>query len=202
MLNSTVTLKTYDHLPVDKNEVLHFAGVKVADEQMDSLLKESINEALPLLSYKVCFKTFDINNYNKKLDLGFCTTDSMALIKNLKNCKKIILFAATIGLNLDRLISRYGKIHPAKAVVLQALGAERIEALCNAFCLDIESSDELKDMSLVPRFSPGYGDFPLTIQKDIFEALNPSKYIGLSLNDSMLMSPSKSVTAIIGITKK
>jgi hypothetical protein len=82
--------------------------------------------------------------------------------------------------------------------MLQALGSERVEALCDEFCrlMAIESKRELR-----PRFSPGYGDLPLELQRDIFRLLEPSRRIGVVLNDSLLMSPSKSVTAIIGIEK-
>ena len=54
-------------------------------------------------------------------------------------------------------------------------------------------------MDIKPRFSPGYGDVPLEIQKDIVMLLDCAKRIGVSLNDSLLMSPSKSVTAFIGL---
>ena len=52
-----------------------------------------------------------------------------------------------------------------------------------------------------PRFSPGYGDLPIEIQKDIFRALDCPRRIGLTLNENLLMSPTKSVSAIIGIVK-
>ena len=52
---------------------------------------------------------------------------------------------------------------------------------------------------LEPRFSPGYGDLPLSAQKNIFAVLDPERRIGLTLNSSLLMSPSKSVTAFVGL---
>ena len=88
------------------------------------------------------------------------------------------------------------RLSPARAVMLQALGTERVESLCDIFCEDfgIDNSVVLK-----PRFSPGYGDLSLDTQKDIFSVLNCPKNIGVYLNDSLLMSPSKSVTAFAGI---
>ena len=55
--------------------------------------------------------------------------------------------------------------------------------------------------TLRPRFSAGYGDLPLEYQRRIFDLLDPPTHIGLTLNDSYLMSPSKSVTALIGVEK-
>ena len=63
------------------------------------------------------------------LDLGFTVTHSRDLQKNLKGCCRIILFGATVGLELDRLIARYGRLSPSKALCFQAIGAERIESL-------------------------------------------------------------------------
>ena len=83
--------------------------------------------------------------------------------------------------------------------MFQAIGAERIEALCDAFCDDISKE---YNIAIKPRFSPGYGDLPLECQKDIFAVISPEKHIGLTLTDSMLMSPSKSVTAIVGLGGK
>ena len=93
---------------------------------------------------------------------------------------------------------KYGKLSPTKALFFQAIGAAGIETLCDIFSEDIKK--EL-NVNLKPRFSPGFGDLELTTQKDIFKVLDCSKKIGLTLNDSLLMSPTKSVTAFVGIIK-
>ncbi len=82
---------------------------------------------------------------------------------------------------------------------MQAIGAERIESLCDMFCGELAETYAKDGMSLRPRFSPGYGDLPLEAQKSVFKALDCHRKIGLALNDSLLMSPSKSVTAIVGL---
>ena len=79
-------------------------------------------------------------------------------------------------------------------MIFQGIGAERIEALCDAFENMIKT-----DKKIVPRVSAGYGDIPLEMQRDIFAALDCPRKIGLTLNESLLMSPTKSVTAIIGV---
>lgn len=189
--------KIYAKPELNTKEILRYCGCKDSDTQLQELINEAIEEALPKLSYRVCYDIFDIKIEDNQCDLGFVTVKSTDLAKNLANCKKIILFAATIGIEIDRLIAKYAKISPAKAIIMQSLGAERIEALCDTFC------DEMSEaFSLKPRFSPGYGDLPLKIQKDIFSVLDCPKQIGLTLNDSLLMSPTKSVTAIIGTGAK
>ena len=112
------------------------------------------------------------------------------------------MFAATVGLEMDRLIARYGGVSPARSLLFQALGAERIEALCDAFCARTAEDLARQGRGVTVRFSPGYGDVPLGLQNDIFRALDCPRKIGLTLNESLLMSPSKSVTAVFGVTDR
>ena len=81
--------------------------------------------------------------------------------------------------------------------MFQSIGAERIENLCDLLCCDLSNEMGVKFKN---RFSAGYGDLSLSTQKDIFKILDVTKNIGVSLNNSLLMSPTKSVTAFVGIT--
>ncbi|MBQ8209972.1 MAG: Vitamin B12 dependent methionine synthase activation subunit [Clostridia bacterium] len=194
MTENTVYKKTYSQPPVDIGEILRYCGCTDADDGFIGIVQNLLDEATKNISYKVCYRFADIKIQGNNCDLGFVSVESADLAKNLKDCNRIILFAATVGIEIDRLIAKYSKISPSKAVIMQAIGAERIEALCDTFCKDMANQFSLK-----PRFSAGYGDLPLEIQKDIFAVLDCSKQIGLTLNNSMLMSPTKSVTAITGI---
>ena len=196
---STVFYKELSAPPIDKREILRYMGCRESTPQIDELIDRSLALCTDKLSYKVCFAEHAIQIDGTRCDLGFASTDSADLSKCLKNCDKILLFAATVSLELDRLILRYGKSEPSVSVCLQAIGAERIEALCDAFCQEMKAEYARREKSLRPRFSAGYGDLPLELQRDIFKALGCDKRIGLTLNDSMIMSPTKSVTAIIGI---
>ncbi len=195
-----IYLKTYSSPPIDKKEILRYAGVSEEAPEIEKLLSECVEITLSTLSYKVCYSEFPVNHCNGYTDFGFFTTDSAALAKNLAGCSRVIVFAATVGIGIDRLILRYSSVSPAKALIFQAIGAERIETLCDTFCHDIQN--ELGDsFTTRPRFSPGYGDLPLKVQKEIFSVLDAPRKIGLTLNDSLLMSPTKSVTAILGIAE-
>lgn len=191
---NTVLTKVYNPMPFNKKEILRYAGVKGNVPEIDAVLEECIAETDGKLSYKVCYAESDISHSDEGTDLGFMKTTSKDLAKNLEGCTQIIVFAATVGIELDRLIAKYSRVSPVKALIFQAIGAERIEALCDVFSENITADKKSK-----PRFSAGYGDFPLEAQKEIFAYLEPNRKIGLTLNNSLLMSPSKSVTAIIGI---
>jgi len=199
-MTNTIYTKTYDAPAINHKEILRYAGVRENTPEIDDLISSCLQEIEGKLTYNVCYREFPLNVTDNSIDLGFMTSTSLSLRRNLVNCKSIILFAATIGIGIDRLITRYSRISPSKAFMFQTIGAERIESLCDTFNDEIEVLKHEENASLRPRFSPGYGDFPLEAQREIFKVLDCPRKIGLTLNDSMLMSPSKSVTAIIGVS--
>ncbi len=201
-------------MPFCKNEILRYAGCgkmsecavmrddaenkqsMETDGTLGTLLEECIREAEEQLNYRLCYRILPVRVSGANCDFDAFRLRSQNLAKYLNGCESVILFAATVGVGLDRLIAKYSRISPSKALMFQAIGAERIEALCDTFCEDMrEKCASVKKA----RFSPGYGDLPLTAQKDIFVVLDCARKIGLTLNDSLLMSPTKSVTAIVGI---
>ena len=127
---------------------------------------------------------------------------SLSLSRNLRGCENVYLMAATLGLGPDRLIARASVTHMSRAVILQAAAAAMIESWCDEVNQRIIDEAASQGLYCRPRFSPGYGDFPLEYQQDFAQVLRMQKEIGVSLTESCLMMPSKSVTAVIGITKE
>lgn len=196
---SAVLYKEFALPEVDRREVLRYMGCKASTPETEELIDRALNISDGAFCGKVCFCELPLEISEGYIEFGTVRTESKGLRKCLDGCEGVILFGATVGIEIDRLILRYGKVSPSVAVCLQALGAERIEALCEIFCADMAQRYSAEGKRLRPRFSPGYGDFPLEAQKDIFALLGCDKRIGLTLNDSLIMSPTKSVTAIIGI---
>ena len=195
---SAIIVKEYPAPELDRREIYRYMQAKPCDA-LELLIDRALELLQDKLCYKICYTELPLSECDSVLDLGFAKTDSQYLKKCLDGCEGIILFAATVGIELDRLIMRYGKIEPSMALCLQAIGAERVESLCDSFCNDMESEYSATGKALRPRFSAGYGDLPLSLQRDIIGVLQTPKNIGVTLNESLLMSPSKSVTAIIGI---
>ena len=137
-------------------------------------------------SEKICVQFADIKLLTK--DLGF----------NLKNCRKIIVFAATVGPKVDMLVRRSQANGSAEAAVMQGTGAMFIESFADKLNKKLCDEALARGFKCHPRYSPGYGDVPLEFQKEIFRLL-PCEKIGLTLMDSLIMAPEKSVTAFIGL---
>ncbi len=207
MQENTIFIKNYkedDILPVSVNEIWRYAGYFGKSDgvgsELEALLKSVKTDLSGKFSYKVCYKRMNIKWENEMPSLPFYSK-SKNLALRLKGCNEIILFSATVGLEIDRYIARCQRFSPLKALIANAYGTERIENLCDTFCSDMEENFKCENLSLTKRYSPGYGDLPLEAQSEIFSLLDCSRQIGVSLNESLLMSPSKSVTAIIGLRK-
>lgn len=184
--------------PISEKEVLRYTGEKGASTETLSLLRKCVKECYGIFSNKVAYRILPIERTEDGLRIASLEICSQGLVKNLLNCEKVIVFGATAGFAIDRLIAKYARISPAKALMFHSIGAERVEALCDAFCKKMEDENKF---ALEPRFSPGYGDLPLELQKEILNLLNAGNTVGIGLNQSLLLSPSKSVTAFAGIKK-
>ena len=176
----------------DRSECLRYLRAPQADERLEALLDSCLDELAGQLSPRLCYRVCSASD----AEVAFLReSGSRALAERLAGCSHVLVLAATLGVGIDRLIARYTSLSPARALCLQAIGCERIEAVCDSFCEEWR----LRGFVLRARFSPGYGDLALELQRDIFAYLDCPTRIGLYLRDSLLMTPTKSVTAIVGI---
>ena len=170
------------------------------DEQTFRLAQECWEELERTAVKRCCFREYPLSFLEGDgLDLGCFQVVSRALCKNLEGCQAVVLFAATLGVGVDGLIRKYSRLQMSRAVVMQAAAAAMLEDYCDEACGEIRQEYEKKGRHLRPRFSPGYGDFPLECQPALLTGLEAGKRIGIALTDSFLMAPSKSVTAVIGV---
>lgn len=121
-------------------------------------------------------------------------------IKNhLENCEKVILMCATLGTEIDKLIRINQITDMPKAVVLNSFASVAIEQVCNK--VDELLAEKYSDYNMTFRFSPGYGDYPIELQKKFLDILDAPRKIGLTTNDNYILAPAKSVTAVVGLSK-
>ncbi|MBQ8381304.1 MAG: Vitamin B12 dependent methionine synthase activation subunit [Clostridia bacterium] len=197
----SIEVRMIDLPDVSVNEVRRYAGIGGNDNRSDELMEIALAFSKKAKN-TVVFGVFDVKCQGYKVDLGFSEVESRGLSRMLSECDKAIVMCATAGLDFDIAAKKYGRTSPALALLIGAVGSERIEALCDEFCREVSLQLDAKGFKLTPRFSPGYGDLPLEFQKEVFSALTPEKYIGVTLGESLMMTPIKSVTAIAGIRKK
>lgn len=190
---------------IDRSEVYRYLGYrgKEADETTVRLTEQCIEELLTVAEPKMVVKEYPLEVFmDGTIDCGCFQTKSETLLKNLGGCGRVLLMAMTLGLEVDRLLHRYGKVRISKAVILQAASSALVEAYCNELCCSWAEEYEASGLYLRPRYSPGYGDFSLDCQEKILDGLDAGRKLGITLTDGGMMVPTKSVTAVIGISRE
>lgn len=183
-------------------EAIRYLGYKrtAIDEKTLIMIQESFQELEKISELKSSYRIFDLTQEDEELQIGNLKIQSKSLQKNLKGCTQVILFGATMGLAVDRKLCTYELSNIAKAVVMQACAAAMLEEYCDEMQEKVAQQLAEEHLYLRPRFSPGYGDFSILHQKEILNMLDASKRIGLTTTDAYMLAPTKSVTAIIGVS--
>ena len=177
-------------------------GKNEADERTLELIQQSFKDLEQEAGPKSICQIFDLNHTEDgRLVIGQMEIQSKSLSRNLKGCRRVVLFGATLGAGVDRLMRRISLTDMARAVVLQSCAAAMLEEYCDECQKKIAAELEEEHLYLRPRFSPGYGDFDITHQDMILRMLDTAKKIGLTLTGGNMLTPSKSVTAVIGLSE-
>ena len=191
-------LEELGEIPFDEKEILRYAMLPSFAPKPEELpLEECLKAAKGAAQCRAVWRRYPLSRDGETLNLGFTKTESKDLKQHLEGCGEILLFACTAGAEMDRRIARAKLLSPAKGLLMHAIGAQQVEGGCDRLCASL--ADQFPDWQLTDRFSPGYGDLTLEMQRDVMTALDCGRTVGITLTDSLLMTPSKSVTAIIGM---
>ena len=136
----------------------------------------------------------------RRLPVGNIPSPGTTLLRHVEGCAEAYLVCGTLGPGLDALQRRVSVTSGADALIVQAIGAALIERHMDGVEEEIRA-ELAPGETLLTRYSPGYGDFPLEAQRPILALLDTPRKIGVSLTDSLLMVPSKSVSAVIGVDR-
>ena len=198
-MTSIPTVREFSSPPLRRQEIFRYSGGDSRDGATSALVDGCVAELLPTLSYRVCYSEQEVELFGDTVRICGTELVSRDLARYLSGCERALVFGATVGLSPDRLIKKYSRVSPSRALIFSAIGSERAESLCDAFCEAMRIEYGEKGFSLSPRFSAGYGDLSLDLQRPIFDTLGLTRQLGVALGDSMLMTPTKSVTAIVAI---
>ena len=191
----------------ERREILRYLGYKGAapDEEIQREIDVCVDDLNKAVTPRFVYEKFALSReqaqpQEEQLCFAGIRVSSKDLSVNLRDCCGVYLMAVTLGPGPDMLVRRASVSRMSRAVIYQAAAAAMTEVWCDRINDRIRQEAEKDGLYTRPRFSPGYGDLPLSLQKEISRILNMPKEIGVSLTDTMLMTPSKSVTALIGIS--
>lgn len=188
---------------INKSEAFRYMGYKGGEipENILQLADECEKMLLENISPKYVYCLFDIDHSPEgiKVDRANLFFKGKDIASHLEGCEKCILMCATLSAGADKVIRQYEINDMEKAVITDCLASAAIEQVCDIAQDKILSN--LEGFNFTWRFSPGYGDFPISIQNDFINVLKAQSRIGLSVTDSFIMIPRKSVTAVIGVSR-
>jgi len=118
----------------------------------------------------------------------------------LAGCGQAALLLCTLGAAFEALLRAEQARDMARAVLLDACGSAWVEAGCGE--AERELAGRFPGLYLTDRFSPGYGDLPLSLQPALCAVLDGRRRLGVQVTESLLMNPTKSVTAVIGLADR
>ena len=185
-------------MQIDRNEFLRYLGWRgqETDEAFTKKLDGAAKRCLELASPRSACRRFALTEEMELAGTGVFL-EGKDIRAHLGGCREAFLFAATIGGDEERELTRLSAKSAFEALLFDTACSCAIESYCDDVCADLQKSC---GKALLPRFSCGYGDFPLTSQKDICRLLRTDANIGLCCDESFLLTPRKSVTAVVGIT--
>ena len=184
---------------IPENEVLRYLGVSRAEEPLCAEVRSVCQNMEQCITPRSVWQEYPCSVADTSVSFGGITFDGTDLVRHLKGCSSLLLFAATLGVEADRM-ARMESL--ARGSMVHAAGAAMIEQYCDDVQETLSTEYEARGLYLRPRYSPGYGDWDLSMQKEFLRTLNAEKKIGLCLNSSLLLTPLKSVTAAIGLENK
>lgn len=184
---------------IDKDLVKKYLNFKGINNAFDTYIDEVCLEVESICNPKKLCVFSDVskeNGYYKLNKLGL-VLESDDINRLFKDCESIATLVVTLGLAVDKKIALYAKTDMTRSLVMDAVASVYVESVLDALEKEICTQTNLyKTM----RFSPGYGDLDIKIQKDLIKVVGADKYLGIMVNSNNLMIPLKSITAFIGFS--
>lgn len=186
-------------MQIDLREALRYAGVPEPDEAMLRRMEQVSAIVCAACEPRWIWRELALHRTEDGLALEGTDIVLRARLAEtmLAGCDRAALLICTLGAPFDALLRAWQARDMAMALLIDACGSAFVEAGCDAAECAIASAHPA--LFLTDRFSPGYGDLPLTLQRPILRALDAGRRVGVTLTGSCLMNPCKSVTAIIGL---
>ena len=185
---------------INPNEVLLYLGYTGGEvpAELDAEINDCIDMIRQVARPRLTYRFFPLEDGTLPgLDFPLKGED---IRKHLSDCTHAVLMAATLGPDVETLLMRTEVQDMARALILDSCASTAIENVCDNFESELRLQCQDRGKYLTDRFSPGYGDMPISQQKEFCEALDTQRRIGLTVSQSGILVPRKSVTAVLGIS--
>lgn len=203
--------RSYDVASVERAEVLRYLGY--AGQPLTSELDARIDEVVAccLAACRPCGVTrvFDVAGTGEKDGAPVIELAGTALAlrghsiaEHLDGAVAVGVLAVTVGIGVEAELRRLSLTDRVAQVIFDAAGTAAVERAADAAEADVVAEAAARGLFCGTRFSPGYGDLPLETQPVLLGALDAGRQLGIRLSPALLMSPTKSVTAVVGLFER
>ncbi len=186
---------------LDPDEILRYMGCPPdrAKPEDRALARRGAERLLPAVRPRWAWRAFSLafGEEGVRLDCGL-TLPGKDLRTHLAGCGRAAVFCATLGAGADALLRRLEREDMALALAADCAAAAAVEQVCDR--IEAELQGKFPGCFFPFRFSPGYGDLPLTVQSGLLDLLDAPRRVGLTATSSHILTPRKSVTAILGVS--
>lgn len=185
-----------------ENEILRYLGCPPDDEKTLALVRPCADELCKVARPRVLRRAFPIMVKEEGVIIGknALFLPGQDLVSVMAGCSRAVLFCATLGSSVDILLRKEQLCDMARSVILDSCASTAIEVVCDQVEKAVRT--DYPDAYLSARYSPGYGDVPISVQRDFLTLLDAPRKIGLCATDASILTPRKSVTAIIGLSNQ
>lgn len=195
----------FKDLTVNKNDIVSALGY--ADGAIPAHFEEMINDVLSRLpshcEIQAGYRLLDVHKSDDRNDGLFVGDKFFKLHKivtsQLRKSKKAALFISTIGPAMEtwaKKLSTEGDV--ALSYLVDTVASVTEEEVTDLLQDHIEKQMQMRGLKITNRYSPGYCDWSVSEQHLLFSFF-PINFCGITLTESALMVPIKSVSGIIGI---
>lgn len=187
-------------LPVNRKEILQSLGygTQQPDEATAVEIEKAAEQMQQVVAPRWNWTRFDLAE-NQELKNTGVTLEGRDIEAHLAGCHACVLFCVTLGMAVEQCIRAAEAVNMQQAVLLDSSASVLVEQYADAAEQLLLAQALEQDEFGTGRYSPGYGDLPITLQPIFLRLLNAQRTTGLSVSSSGILLPRKSITAIIGV---
>ena len=183
---------------LNRTEILQLLHTPEPDAEFSAMLDAAAEELCAAVRERRIWRVLPVTHTESGVALGGLALGGQDIAKHLSGCGEAVLLGATLSAGVDALICRAEHTDMLRALMFDAIAGAAIERVCDDLTAELRQT--LPYPYFTERFSPGYGDFPLTQQGALVQMLDAARKIGLTVTPHSTMIPMKSVTALIGLS--
>ena len=201
----------YDVRSVERGEVLRYLGYagQALTPELDARIDEVVAHCLATCRPRGVTRVFGVAGRGEKGGVPVLRLSGTALelagrsiAEHLEGAVAVGVLAVTVGMGAEAELRRLSLTDPTAQVIFDAAGTAAVERAADAAEASVVAEAHERGLFCGTRFSPGYGDLPLSTQPVLLDALDAGRLLGIRLSPALLMSPTKSVTAVVGLFER